>query len=154
MKRPGRLAALVFATTVGIGGGSALAYWHSSGAGHGSGANGTPSAVTVEAASGTPSSQLIPGGTADLLVQITNPNAYAVTLVSIAANGTVTSTVSACDSGGNGVTVPTQSGLSITIASGSSQLVHVPAGIAMSNASASACQGASFHAPVTITVRR
>jgi hypothetical protein len=154
MKRPGRLALLVLAMTVGITGGTALAFWHVSGAGSGSGATGTPSAVTVEAASGTPSSQLIPGGTADLLVQITNPNAYAVTLVSIAANGTVTSTVPACDSGGNGVTVQTLSGLSIAIPAGVHQLVHVPNGLAMSTTSASACQGAFFHASITITVRK
>jgi hypothetical protein len=153
-RRGQRVLTVGLVGALGLGGGTALAVWHTTGSGSGGAAVGNNSPVTLEATSGTPSSKLIPGGTADLLIQISNPNAFAVTLTGVSTNGAVTSTVPACDSGGNGVSVPTQTGLSITIPSGSNQLVHVPAGIAMSSASVSACQGATFRAPVTITVRQ
>ena len=38
--------------------------------------------VTVAATAGTPSTPLYPGGTGDVTLRVTNPNAYAVTLVS------------------------------------------------------------------------
>lgn len=153
-RRPQRILVVGLVAALGMGGGTALAFWRTTGSGSGSATAGTTSAVTLEQTVGTPSSKLIPGGTADLLIQVSNPNGYAVTLTSVSANGAVTSTVGACDSAGTGVAVPTTTGLNVSIPSGSNRLVHVPAGIQMSTSSASACQGADFHAPVTITVRK
>jgi hypothetical protein len=52
-----------------------------------------------------------------------------------------------------GVSVPTQT-VSLVVASGSQIVVHDPGGASMTAASASGCQGASFHIPVTVTVHR
>jgi len=138
---------------VGLGSGTAFAYFTATGSGSGVASTGTVKAVTVIAASGMPSSKLYPGGSADLLVELDNPNSFPVTIVTISQNGSVT-TVSGCNCKTTGVSVPTQSGLNVTVASGTNILVHIPNGAAMSTASDSGCQGATFHVPVTITVIR
>ena len=145
--------------TLAIGGGAALAFWRTTGSGSGASSVGTAQSVTVQAvASGTPATTLIPGGSGELLIQISNPNTYAVTLTSVTQNGSVSSTgTSGCST--TGVTVPTKTGLTITVAAGTAggaviTVVHIPNGAAMSTASDSGCQGATFQIPVTVTVQR
>lgn len=140
------LAAVLF---VAAGSGAALAYWRTSGTGSGVASTGTVQGVTVGAASGTPSTTLIPGGTAALLIQFSNPNSYSVTLTGVAQN--LAGTVSGCSN--SGVTVPTNSALSIPVPAGSST-VTVPNGALMAIDSASLCQGATINLPVTVTVQR
>ena len=160
--------AVAGALSLGAGTGSAYAYFTSSGSGAGSATSGTTQQVTLIAAtSGTALSNLIPGGTADLRVELNNPNGFSVTVTGIAQNGPVTEvggTGCTSDSGtwpsitlGNsGVSVPTQTGLSITVASGpiTNVVIHVPTGASMNTSSASGCQGATFQIPVTLTVQR
>ncbi|MFN2606531.1 MAG: hypothetical protein ABR511_01350 [Acidimicrobiales bacterium] len=147
------------ALVVGLGAGGAYAYWSSEGSGRGTAGVGTPAGVTVVAATGTPSSKLIPGTSADLVVQLDNPNSYSVTITGVSQNGSVTPVGgtgpgTACSSANSGVSVPTQTGLGLTVASGTGVVVHVPNGALMGSASASGCQGASFQIPVTVTVQR
>lgn len=131
-----------------------FAFWQSGGSGTGTAATGTPQPVTVRAATGTPSSKLLPGSSADLVVRIDNPNAYSVTIVGIAQNGTLTvSGGTSCTAANAGVSVPAQSGLSLTVGTGTS-VVHIPAGAAMGTGSDSGCQGASFRVPIMVTVQR
>ena len=173
-ERPQRRRPLVlvlagtFALVVGLSGGVADAFWTSTGSGTGSGATGTALQVTLVAATtGTSLSKLIPGGTADLRVQLNNPNSFSVSIVGISQNGPVTVVGgSGCTSdsgtwpsltlGNSGVSVPTQTGLSVTVASGpiTNVLVHVANGASMNASSASGCQGATFQIPVTVTVQR
>jgi hypothetical protein len=154
-----RLASLVMGAVValsaGLGSGVATAYWTTTGTGIGSATTGAPQAVTLIPASGTVDDALFPGGTADLLVALDNPNSYPVTITGISQR--VGSPVEAVGSSGTctvtGVSVPTRSDLTITVASGANVTVHVPAGAAMSAASDSGCQGATFRIPVMVTVR-
>jgi len=141
------------ALVVGLGSGAAYAYWTSHGSGSGVASAGSTQSVTVVAASGTPSSLLIPGASADLLVELNNTNTYAVTITGISQNGSV-SAVGGSGCTTTGVSVPTQTGLNISVASGTGVVVHVPNGASMSTASASGCQGASFQIPVTLTVHK
>ncbi len=143
----------VTALTVGLASGAAYGYFTSSGTGSGAASLGTPTSVTVVAASGTVSSDLQPNSTADLLVEVQNPNSYALTLTGISENGSTVTPVggSGCTSANSGISVPTQSGLSITIPTGTN-VIHIPNGAAMSSSSASACQGLAFQVPVLITV--
>jgi hypothetical protein len=137
--------------------GGAYAYWTAHGTGSGTASVGAPLSVTVQAASGTPSSALLPSGTADLLVQVTNPNAYPVTIVGVSQNLSETVSVSGgtgCTAANAGVAVPTQVGLTVSIAPGPSVVVHIPSGASMTAGSAGGCQGASFQIPVTLTVQR
>jgi hypothetical protein len=121
----------------------------------------------VAATSGSALSTLIPGGTADLRVQLNNPNSFSVTIVGISQNGPVTVVGgSGCTSdsgtwpsltlGNSGVSVPTQTGLSVTVTAGpiTNVVVHVASGASMNTSSASGCQGATFQIPVTLTVQR
>ncbi len=159
MKHPTKLLlilASVMALTGAVAGG-AYAYWTAHGSGNGIASAGTPLNVTVDAASGTPSSLLVPGGSADLLVKLDNPNAYSVTIVGISQNlgGTVSVTGgTGCTAANSGVTVPTSAGLNVTVATGTGVVVHIPNGASMSTSSASGCQGASFQIPMTVTVQR
>ena len=147
------LAAILAAATIGTG--SAYAYWTGSGGGSGSSSTGAPLTVTLLSVTGSVTNALAPGGTADLSLRFSNPNAYAVTLTSVQQGPgpvVVTSPSGICTT--TGVTVPTSSTLSITVASGASVTVTVPNGAAMSTVSDSGCQGASFQVPVTVAVRR
>lgn len=157
--RAGRVLSLlvgaVLALTAGLGSGVATAYWTTTGTGIGSATTASPQAVTLIAATGTVFDKLIPGGTADLLVALNNPNSYAVTITGISQQ-TGTPIVAAGSIGTctvTGVSVPTRPDLTITVASGDNVTVHVPAGAAMSAASDSGCQGATFRIPVIVTVR-
>lgn len=144
--------------------GPAVAYFKGSGSGAGGGATGALQPLTIlPATTGSPSSSLLPGGTADLLVNVTNPNAGPVTITAVAQGGGVTVVGGAgCTSdaswpgtlGNSGVSVVTTTGLSVSVAGGATAVVHVNAGAAMSTASVSGCQGASFRIPVTVTVKQ
>jgi hypothetical protein len=141
------------ALVIGLGVGAAWGYFASTGSGSGVVSVGAKS-VTVEAATGTPSSELIPGTRADLTLTLDNPNSYPLMIVSVTQNGSVTAVGQRGTCSNTAVSVPTQSGLSIPVASGEGMVVHIPNGASMGATSDSGCQGASFHIPVTITVQQ
>lgn len=155
-RRAPRLASYVVAgiaaVAVGLGSGAAYASWSSSGAGTGMASVGTPSPVTVVTASGTVSSLLVPGGSADLLVALNNPNSFPVTITSITQNGTVSGPGGLCVT--TGVSIGPSAVLPVTVPSGTGVVVNVTNGAAMALGSDSACQGASFSIPISVTVRR
>lgn len=156
MKSRSRVIVVFLAVAVaGLLAGSAFAYFTVTGSGSGSVITGTSQTVTVEAVtSGSPSSTLLPGGTGDLLVQLENSASTAVTIVAISQNGPATPVGgNGCTASNDSVTVPSQTGLSISVATGS-QLVHFAGAAAMASSSASGCQGAAFDIPVTLTVQQ
>lgn len=133
----------------------AIAYWTSGGGGSGSGTTGQLQPVTVAAFVGgdATSSFLIPGGSADVILRLSNPNAFAVTLVSVTGNGTIVpdGAHAACTT--TGVTFTDQTAPTVNIPAGST-LVDLPAAASMSVASSNGCQGATFGIPVSVTVHR
>lgn len=136
--------------------GAAYAYVTAVGSGTGAASTGTMQTVTVTALLGgdTPSSKLYPGGpAADVVLRVNNPNSYTVQITGVAANGTITADAghSGCTTTGVTFTPPTNP--TITVGSGSS-LVHLSAAATMSTSSVSACQGATFSVPVTVTAHR
>jgi hypothetical protein len=139
---------------LGFGGGAAYAYFSSGGAGSGTASTGQPITVHVIPATATPTNTLIPGGTSDLALTLNNPNAYPVRIAAIESNGDGPDAGGGCTAANSGVTVPTQSGLSITVASGASVNVTIPDGATMSSSSASACQGKQLELPVLLTVQK
>lgn len=153
MRRHALLTAAI-ALFVALAAGAAYAYFTSHGSGTGHGTTGTIQPVTVAAFVGgdTPSSTLLPGGTADVIVRVSNPNAFSVKLVSVSGNGTITASggIGTCTT--TGVTFTNQSGLSATIAASGTTLVHLAGAANMSSASQTGCQGATFSIPVSITV--
>lgn len=133
----------------------AVAYFTASGTGAGTAVAGTLQTVTLTALAGgdTPTSTLVPGGSADLILKVNNPNSYKVTLISIAAKtgGSVTPNLPGCTT--SGVALATIGALAITLVPGSNT-VHIANGATMSTASVSGCQGATFAIDVTITVQK
>lgn len=140
-------------------GGAAYASFTAGGSGTGTAPTGTMQPVTISAFTGgdLPSTTLVPGGTADVIVRVTNPNATSVQVYSVAANGAITADPahSACAVTGVTFTAPA-SPLSPTVSvpANSSLLFHLAGAATMSLASQSACQGATFWIPATVTARQ
>lgn len=139
--------------SIGIGAGVAYGYFSSHGSGSASAAVGNLQPVTVAAVTGTAATPLIPGGTADVVLNVTNPNPVAVTLISVGANGAVTPDGQHANCTTTGVTFTSQSGLSVTIPASTTAPVDLPRAASMSVLSSNGCQGATFSVPVSITVR-
>ncbi|MEZ2389753.1 hypothetical protein AB6813_09430 [bacterium RCC_150] len=142
-----------------LGVGTAYAYWSTIGIGSGSAANGTMQAVTVDAfvAGDTPSTTLVPGGTADVIVRASNSNAFAVQVYSFTSNGTTTADAShpLCTTTGVTFNAPAAPlSPAVSIPANSSVLITLPGAATMSTASQSSCQGAVFQLPVTMAVRK
>jgi hypothetical protein len=157
MMSPRILRRMLLASLLGIlalaVGGAAYAYWSGSGSGAGSGATGTTVAVTLSP--GTPTATLYPGGQANVVLTVSNPNTSQVRIGSLALDtgqGTLGFAVDAGHSGcavstlsfttntngGAGWTVPAKVGavdgtLSVTLTNA----------LAMGVSAANACQGAS-----------
>ena len=161
MRMPLVLGAVV-ALVLGLGGGTAFAYFTSSGHGSGVASTGTPQSVTVVQATGTVTNKLYPGdATGDLLVELDNPNSYPVNIVGISpGTGSVTVLGGSGTCTTTGVTVNTLTGLSgLAVASDPTPpnnpvSVVVPSAVSMSAASSNGCQGVTFQVPVTITVHK
>lgn len=158
-----RLAAKTAAATVALcvvtGAGGAYAYWATVGEGSGSAINGTMATVTVDAlvTGDTPKTTLVPGGTADVAVRASNPNDYAVQVYAISSNGAATADTGhpACLTTGVTFVAPASPlSPSVSIPAQSSVLIVLPDAAAMSSASSSGCQGATFSIPVTLEARK
>jgi hypothetical protein len=148
------LAGVVVALVIGLGTGSAFAYFGKPAHDAGSARTGMARSITVVQSTGTASTTLYPGATADLVVELENPNTFPVDIVGVTGSGPATSSggIGSCTT--TGVTVPTQNGLSIAVAPGVDVVVDIPDGVAMGPSSSSGCQGASFTVPVVLTVRQ
>jgi hypothetical protein len=107
--------------------------------------------LTLSDASASTVADLYPGGTGSVVVKVTNPNSFAVTVTGVSGNGTITSDKgSACDAS-TGVTFTNATGLSQAVGAGATVTFTLAGKAAMSNASDNACQGAVFTIPVTLT---
>lgn len=145
--------ALVVVTALLVGGGSAIAYYSSTGSGVGHATVAQPDPITI-AAGATPSAteQLYPGGSGSVTVKITNPNPFAVrvnSLVLDTSQGTNGfSGPGNCDlsvlsyttqtNGGSGWSVPKKNG------SDGELDLDLQNAISMTTSAANACQAGSF----------
>ncbi len=162
-KRTGALVAgCAVALACGLMSAPALAYFTAGGSGTGTAATGTLQPLTIlPATTGTSTTPLHPGTTGDLILNVTNPNPKPVTLRRVSQGGGVSVQGGAgCTSdpgwpntvGTSGVNVKEVTGLTIELAGGSTQVLHVPGAASMSATSAADCQGATFAIPVTVEV--
>jgi hypothetical protein len=142
------LAALMGMLVIGLIG-AAWAYWRASGGGAGSASTGTSQPVTLSA--GTASAQISPGGTADVVLTASNPNASSVRIESLSLDtsqgtggfavdaphatcGVASLSFTTQNNGGGGWDVPGNTTSPLTL-SGS---------LSMATNAANACQGARF----------
>jgi hypothetical protein len=134
--------------------GGAIASWSTSTSGDAYSKAATATALTLSDASASTTGDLYPGGSGSLKLRVANPNSFPVriTAVSLTSGGSITSNVTACNTGGTGVTLTNQSGLTLDLAANAAAAVLTLAGaVQMSNSSHNTCQGAVFTIPVDVT---
>src|SRR2546421_4014190 len=86
IRRSAQVLLLVAATSI-AGAGVAQAFWGSTGSGPGAATSGSMT-ITAEALAGeTAADRLYPGGTAEAILKVRNPNAFPVRVVAITASG-------------------------------------------------------------------
>src|SRR5207249_7024520 len=109
------------------------AYFNTTGSGAGNGATGTLQPVTVAAFSGgdAPSTALLPGASADVILRVNNPNAYAVRLVGISGNGAITAASGTGACATTGVTFTAPSSPNFAINASATTLIHLAGAAAM-----------------------
>ena len=158
MRRRTAFVGAIVALILGLGAGAAFAFFTSHASGTGSGSTGTLQPVTVVALAGgdSPNSSLLPGGpAADVILRVSNPNSYAVTLISVAGGpGSITADAGHPLCTTTGVSFSNQSALNVNLVANTTTLVHLPGAATMSTSSSNGCQGATFSIPVTITVQK
>jgi hypothetical protein len=150
MKRTARARiTLVVCLVLLVLGGAALAYWKVSGGGSATATTGTT--VNLTLSPGTPTAQLYPGGSAGVVLTITNPNVGPVRVGSIAldtAQGSsgfaVDGAHSACGLGALSYATQTNDGSGWTLAGGGSVPITLANALSMTSSAANACQGATF----------
>jgi hypothetical protein len=149
-----RNLAVALAALVGVfaAGPVAFAYFTSSGSGSGTATTGTLVAPAVVSAITT--ANLIPNnGLSGLSVTLNNTNSYAVRIIGIEQNGTVSASSGSGTCATTGVSVPTNNTLNVPIASGNGVVVTVPGAVKMDTTSDSGCQGRTFTIQVKIAVQ-
>lgn len=149
------LVAVVVFIAIAASAGVAFAYWQSTGTGSGVASTGNMQTVTITSStvSTLNGSLLHPGGSADVVLKVNNPNAFAVHVVSI--NQIVGQQITASGASGTCTTTGVTYAPPATFAdipAGNSTL-RLTNAAAMSTSSDSGCQGATFNIPVTLSVK-
>jgi hypothetical protein len=128
-------------------GSSAIARWGNTGSGVGSATSGSTTAVTLSP--GVAGANLYPGGQAEVVTTISNPNDGIVQVGSLALDTTqgtsgfaVDAAHSGCPSSSFAFTTQTHGGAGWSIPVSGTLPVTMPAAISMTASAANACQGA------------
>ena len=139
-RRTKLLVALAVALVVAAGAG---AWWTNGSSGTGSGPTGSPLPLTITAV--TPSANLLyPGGSGDVKLAISNPNAYSVRVNSLVGTGIdADGAHSGCDT--SALTFTTQGNLGWNVPANTTvPNLTLTNAISMALGAANACQGAVF----------
>ena len=154
-------AACILALLTGLLATPALAYFTAGGTGAGTAATNTMQPLLILPPTGSSTTPLQPGSVGDLILTVTNPNPYAVTLVRFSQGGPVSAIGgTGCTSdpgwpttlGNSGVSIPATITLNLSLPGRSTQVLNLPGAASMNVTSAAGCQGASFNIPVTVEV--
>jgi hypothetical protein len=140
-------------------GGTAYAYWSAPGAGSGAASAGQLQTLTTQALVQAAPGQhpLSPGGVADAVVRVSNPNPYAVQLYSVSSAGPATADSSHPQCVRTGVSFQnpaTPLTPTVTVPANSTQTVTLSSSVSMDLTSDAGCQGAHFNLPLTLEVRK
>ncbi len=148
-----RLAIVTAAATVGVvAGATAFAWWSTTGAATGSASTGAVVSLTTTAS--TPSgTTLLPGGSAPLVLTVTNPNPMAVVVTSVQLDTTRSVTASGATGSCTSPPLSVAAATSVTLGPGATTTVTVPTAVSLGASAASGCQGATFTIPVTLSGR-
>src|ERR671935_1828296 len=86
-----RTSVATVATGALLAAGIAFAAWTATGSGNGYAKAQSVSPLTTVDASASTTAQLYPGGTGDVVITVSNPNSFPVTITAVTGNGTITS---------------------------------------------------------------
>lgn len=140
---------------LGLASGTAYAHFTSTASASGTVSVRDARSVTVRSIAGA--TDLEPGTASALSLDVDNPNPFTVTITGIAEVGSpatvAVSGATGCSGANADVSVPATATLDVSVAPGASW-VTIPTAVVMGDRSADACQGATFHVPVTVAVRR
>jgi hypothetical protein len=152
VKNRSKMFMVAIVATIALAGGVALANWVSSGTGSGYAQATSAADVTLGDASAFTTAQLYPGGSGDLKLRVTNPNAYDVYVSNVTGTGAAVTTDSntTCDAH-TGVTFTDTSGLSALVGHGATVTITLSGKVSMSTDSNNACQGEIFAIPVSVS---
>jgi hypothetical protein len=148
------LLASVTTVTVLAAGGLAVAAWLTSGSGSVTAKAGSSQALSTLDASASTSATLYPGVTGDVVVRVDNPNSFAVRVTTISLDGSNADIAPDAGHAGcspTGVSFIDQTGLTLDVPAGGATTATLRGAASMSNASANACQGATFTIPITLS---
>jgi hypothetical protein len=133
----------------------ASAHWAAQGTGTGSASTGTMTIqVGAIVAADNNGASLVPGGTGDVILRVTNPNTFSVHVTSVTGNGTPTASPTCTTTGVSFVSPTDYTPAQYTLAPGGSSLLLLPGAASMSTLSTSNCQGAIVSIPVSLTVQK
>lgn len=150
----GVVVVLLILMGVAVPGGIAYAWYSGSGSGHGTVTATTLQPVLVSNDTAEATTDLLPGHTGDVTFKVDNPNAVAVTLVSVVRSDAITSDTAGCPGTDTDLVFSDQTSLAVTVAANAvDQVVSLPGTISMAVDAPNACQGANIAVPITITVR-
>jgi len=145
-----KLLLALSAASIVIAAGVTFGSWAVTGTGNGYSKAVTSSNLTLNDASASTVGDLVPGGTGNVKVSVTNPNPFAVTITSVTSTGSITSDVgAACDSS-SPLSFTDQTGLSLALGAGATTTFTLSGAAAMSVGAVTACQGAVFTIPVSV----
>ncbi len=128
--------------------GVAVAAWTATNSGNGAGKS--IARQLVQVSTGTATADLYPGAKGDVVVSITNPNPYTVSLSSVAAGTGITAGNAGCNVGDAVSYRFTSLNLNAAIGAGQTYVLTIDDAIAMNNAAVDACADSTFTVPVTI----
>jgi hypothetical protein len=86
-----------------------------------------------------------------VVISVSNPNGFPVTITAVSGNGTITSDKGAACNASTGVSFTNATGLSQVVAASTTTTFTLTAKASMSSASDNTCQGAVFTIPVSLT---
>jgi hypothetical protein len=149
-----RTSAILAFTAVAVGGGVAWAAWTASGTGTGT-AQAGKSINLRTAATTTSGTALYPGAKGDLKVRVVNDNGFKIQITTVArGEGDVTASQphhgNGCAGAATGVSIPSVTAESWIVNANTTQEFTLADSVSMSNASHTACQGATFTIPVVL----
>jgi hypothetical protein len=157
LKRHARHTAIAAAMVIAVGAaGTALGFWTAPATGSSSAGLGTLTITAETITDETPSSALVPGGTSDLVIKVTNPGKFAVRLHDLSV-GKATVDTPGC-SGDAVSTSASRSNpfieaffdASEPLEPGATRVVHVPDVVSLDEDAPQHCQAATFTFPVTV----
>jgi hypothetical protein len=140
-------------------GGTAWAYYTSSGSGSGQATSGTMSTVALVTATTSPTTPLLPGGTAgDVVIKVHNPNTFNVSIAAVTYTGgsigfdAAHSGCSTTDSNPVVTLNVPAADLPLPVSAGATTSFDLANAVTMDVGATNNCQGATISIPVTITV--